>query len=192
MAMIKTSWVEYTEGRYSYRIRATYGVDEAFARRFNQDPHFSITAEIEQSSGSRWHEDSGGCLHTEIVKHFPKLAPLVKWHLFGVTTGPMHYVANGLYWFEIATGRKVNTQYGPKPLGAFWSTIVYGGIASDAVFKCGGVEVDNGSWQNNKSFISRALLTAISVEEMKTWLESRLPALVEAFQNEMKLAEVTW
>jgi len=39
---------------------------------------------------------AGGCIHDEIAKFFPKLAPFIKWHLTS-TDGPLHYVANTLY-----------------------------------------------------------------------------------------------
>ncbi len=44
----------------------------------------------------RWREDSGGCIHGEIAKHFPELAPFIKWHLCS-SDGPLHYVANTVY-----------------------------------------------------------------------------------------------
>lgn len=58
---------------------------------------FSITAEV-RTNASRRRQDiqAGGCLHGEIAKHFPELAPLIKWHLCS-SDGPMHYVANTLY-----------------------------------------------------------------------------------------------
>jgi hypothetical protein len=40
--------------------------------------------------------DAGGCLHDDIVKVFPKLAPLIKWH-FMAADGPMHYASNTVY-----------------------------------------------------------------------------------------------
>jgi hypothetical protein len=33
----------------------------------------------------------GGCCHDEVAKHFPELAPFIKWHLVS-TDGPMHYI----------------------------------------------------------------------------------------------------
>lgn len=65
---------------------------------------FSITGDIVanwipgtryRNSDDRWR--AGGCLHDEIAAAFPDLAPLIKWHLTS-TDGPMHYVANTLYW----------------------------------------------------------------------------------------------
>lgn len=53
---------------------------------------FAITG---TAKAGRDHE-IGGCIHDEIAKYFPELAPLIKWHLFD-QTGPMHYVANTVY-----------------------------------------------------------------------------------------------
>jgi len=39
---------------------------------------------------------SCGCIHDAIALYFPKLAPLIKWHLTS-TDGPLYYVANTLY-----------------------------------------------------------------------------------------------
>ena len=49
---------------------------------------FAITADVYMAAG--------GCMHEEIAKRFPALAPLIKWHLTD-TGGPMHYVANTCY-----------------------------------------------------------------------------------------------
>lgn len=46
--------------------------------------------------GITWYYESGGCVHDEIVKAIPALAPYIKWHLCS-TDGPMHYIANTLY-----------------------------------------------------------------------------------------------
>lgn len=53
---------------------------------------FAITG---QAKVGRDHE-IGGCIHDEIAKFFPELAPLIKWHLCS-TDGPMHYAANTIY-----------------------------------------------------------------------------------------------
>jgi len=55
---------------------------------------FSITGEIKDKFGR---DISGGCLHDDIVSVFPELAHLIKWHLSS-TDGPMHYIANTLFW----------------------------------------------------------------------------------------------
>jgi len=72
---------------------------------------FSITGEIYENQYQRGeptvtHENgkklwltSCGCVHDEIVKRLPDLAPFIKWHLCG-SDGPMHYVANTAYHVE--------------------------------------------------------------------------------------------
>ena len=60
----------------------------------NGHESFAITAEVRRL-GQRGIE-AGGCLHDDIAKVFPELAPLIKWHLTS-TDGPMHYVANNCY-----------------------------------------------------------------------------------------------
>ncbi len=60
---------------------------------------FSITADI-YSTDRRKRDNgwlAGGCCHEEIAKAFPKLAPLIKWHLCS-SDGPMHGVANAVYF----------------------------------------------------------------------------------------------
>lgn len=59
---------------------------------------FSITADIysSQTSTSDRYFESGGYLHEEIAKHFPDLAPFIKWHLTN-SDGPMHYIPNTMY-----------------------------------------------------------------------------------------------
>lgn len=57
---------------------------------------FSITGETWRKSGARWIEDCGGCIHEEVAKRFPELAPFIKWHLV-YSDGPMHYPGNVLY-----------------------------------------------------------------------------------------------
>lgn len=55
---------------------------------------FSITGEI-RIPGHR-DVETCGCIHEDIAKAFPELAPLIKWHLVS-SDGPMHYVANTMY-----------------------------------------------------------------------------------------------
>jgi hypothetical protein len=83
----------YTENGETYRIIANVRHDDECGNGHNS---FSVTGEIERKQGSRWVEDSGGCIHDEVAKHFPELAHLIKWHLSS-TDGPMHYVANTVY-----------------------------------------------------------------------------------------------
>ena len=52
-----------------------------------------------------------GCLHEEIEKAFPELAPLIKWHLCS-SDGPMYYVANTVYH---ASDRDYNGKLAGEP-----------------------------------------------------------------------------
>jgi hypothetical protein len=57
---------------------------------------FGITAMIYDKDGRAV---AGGCLHDEVARDFPELAKYIKWH-FCSSDGPLHYVANTLYWIE--------------------------------------------------------------------------------------------
>jgi hypothetical protein len=91
-------WDKYKESGECYRIRATVRYDDSCRNGHNT---FSITGEIQRGTKMYngeyiWREDSFGCIHEAIAKHFPELAPLIKWHLTS-SDGPMHYIANTLY-----------------------------------------------------------------------------------------------
>lgn len=58
---------------------------------------FSITADVVTPASRRRNDiEVGGCLHDDIARVFPELAPLLRWHLVS-TDGPMHYIANTVY-----------------------------------------------------------------------------------------------
>jgi hypothetical protein len=58
---------------------------------------FSITADVYTNESRRQRDIAAcGCLHEDIEKVFPELAPLIKWHLVS-TDGPLHYIANTLH-----------------------------------------------------------------------------------------------
>lgn len=73
-------------------IKATVRYDDECGYGHNS---FSITGEI-RYPGARDCEVCG-CINEEVAKHFPGLAPLIKWHLCS-SDGPMHYIANTLYF----------------------------------------------------------------------------------------------
>ena len=72
---------------------------------------FSITADLYEgthrnggeyvfnSRGEKCCLTACGCQHDLVTKHFPELAPLIKWHLTS-TDGPLHYVADTVYHAE--------------------------------------------------------------------------------------------
>jgi hypothetical protein len=58
---------------------------------------FSITADVYTDASRRRHDiAAAGCMHDEIARVFPELAPLILWHLCA-TDGPMHYPGNAIY-----------------------------------------------------------------------------------------------
>ena len=59
---------------------------------------FTITGTVYSSrnSTSEIYLEAGGCIHDEIIEHFPEFAHLIKWHLCN-SDAPMHYVANTTY-----------------------------------------------------------------------------------------------
>lgn len=67
--------------------------------RFDDDCHnghntFAITGDV--FIPKQRDPVAGGCLHDDIARVFPELAPLIKWHLCS-SDGPMHYLANTVF-----------------------------------------------------------------------------------------------
>lgn len=180
----------YTENGVKYSITATVRYDDSCGNGHNS---FSITGEIKQ--GKQW--GAGGCLHDEIAKHFPELAPLIKYHLMS-SDGPLHYIANTMY-HVLHHGPKYAWVYyngGHDPLGIEEKTnrlvgYVKAEQAKQAEFQPG-YTVD---WdyktikqQDLKAARSSAIwpdaideeLTAPGLEER---LKARLPQLMQEFKT---------
>lgn len=92
--MIKPQWTKHPEGF----IQATYGWSYYAG---NSSPHFSITAEIKESLKHK-EPHSFGQLHENIRHYFPRLIPLLRWHLADIHGQPVHYIANAKYWHKLA------------------------------------------------------------------------------------------
>ncbi len=171
------------------RIRAKYGMSKIK----DQDPYFSITGEIERYERCAWREDACGCIHEDIAKHFPELKHLIKWHLFGETAGPMHYVANAIYWWEMATARRGLESYDRDVAEAFAHTILLGAVngeeSAPKVEKVGGDIVFSvcGCYSGVDEPWSKVLACEADV---KAFLDDRFPALIERFTSFMKVAGV--
>ena len=91
-AKVETKY--FNRGKERFRIKARIRHDDNCGNGHNT---FAITGDIDRiANNGRIVEESGGCIHDDIAKHFPDLAPLIKWHLVS-TDGPMHYVGNTVY-----------------------------------------------------------------------------------------------
>lgn len=90
----KTEVTTYTNDGRTYKMKVKIRHDDCCGNGHNS---FAITCDIYERRGNdTWIDVGGGAAHEEIAKHFPHLAPFIKWHLTS-TDGPMHYVANSMY-----------------------------------------------------------------------------------------------
>lgn len=161
--MHTTKWIKW-EDKYGtiLKTRLTYGYHYLAG---NPAAHVSITEETKRFEGF-WREDSFGIVSDFLVaKFFPALLPLVRWHLSCVETGPLHYVANALYWWDRVHGRDMlNRWYRESPgdpsrleaRNILLNQIVYGALEED--------------WKYDPVQMPR--------EDLERWLNDRLPALI--------------
>jgi hypothetical protein len=95
LAAKKWNKVFYENGQ-KHRIKV---VAELVHRDGNSNAYFSITGEVErQAKNNRWMPFLSGCIHQEILEHFPKLQLLVDIHLSDEDGVPMHAYSNASYW----------------------------------------------------------------------------------------------
>ena len=89
--------VRFSDDSGSYEMVAEIRHDDSCRNGHNT---FAITAEMWElnKQGRRMGREpvSCGCLHDDIAKRIPDLAPFIKWHLCS-TDEPMHYMANTIY-----------------------------------------------------------------------------------------------
>lgn len=71
----------------------------------NSSPYFSLTGEVSRVIAR--HDGQAilarepeicGCIHDELIREWPDLAPLAAMHLSGLDGAPMHAEGNGFYW----------------------------------------------------------------------------------------------
>jgi hypothetical protein len=80
--------------KYSIEVIA-----ELVHRDGNSNAYFSTTGEIlRHAKNGRKVSDACGCIHDDIIKHFPQLQLLVDIHLSDEDGVPMHAYANAAYW----------------------------------------------------------------------------------------------
>ena len=86
----------YREDGREYVLIAKVRYDDECGNGHNT---FAITGEIwraKQGQSIGRDCESCGCIHEDIAKRLPELAPYIKWHLTS-SDGPMHYIANTVY-----------------------------------------------------------------------------------------------
>src|SRR6188508_2862681 len=74
-------------------------------KSLGQAPYFSVTGVTythPKNEGDK-HIDCCGCIHDQISKHFPELREAIQYHLVSEEQ-PLHYVANTVFWYEVASG----------------------------------------------------------------------------------------
>jgi hypothetical protein len=93
-----------------------------------QAPRFSVTGEIidtRKRGDARF--IAGGCIHDEILTHFPDLARVVKVHLADEHGVPLHALENARYWMGLSSwGVALDDDYGRRhletdPGGIVWA-----------------------------------------------------------------------
>lgn len=175
----KKQTVEYWEGGHKYRL-------SMMAQLYSlsgQYPYFSITGEqYRQTNGrGRWAEDSFGCLHDDIEKHFKKYAKYIKWHLVSVEE-PMHYISNSLYWAGLQ-GWTDNKKDSPPNYDYFVSTAKWGTVAGDEKIPVKWL-MGKGSKKNIINRIKSAILTYILKKRAKDLQKEFYNAMFELFGTE--------
>ena len=90
------SWTKvFVENNQKHRIKVVAELHSLDG----QTPYFSITGEVDrQAKNNRWMPFLSGCIHEEILQHFPQLQLLVDMHLSDEDGVPMHAYENAAYW----------------------------------------------------------------------------------------------
>ena len=76
--------------------------------------NFSLTGEIYDLTQSRRDPLTCGCIHDDLLEHFPTLVHLVALHLSDQDGIPMYGVANGFYWFTGCFPDALGSKYAPN------------------------------------------------------------------------------
>lgn len=93
---------------------------------YDRDGHHGEPSLV-NSHGKRVWLSACGCQHDLVAKHFPELAPFIKWHLTA-TDGPLHYIANTLYWAQSG-----NVEYARK--SAVWPDATLAQLSDEAALR---------------------------------------------------------
>lgn len=95
---------QYTEGGKSMQLSVAGGLHYI---KGNKAPCFSVTATLYENR----RDVAGGCMHEDVLRHFPDLADLVALHLSSIDGAPMYGVENGFYHLAGAVPGAFGKQY---------------------------------------------------------------------------------
>jgi hypothetical protein len=99
--LASNSWSKQISGApYGVNKRVILKVNAELVKRAGNDyAYYSITGSVELMD-KRYRDPiiTCGAIHEIILKHYPKLAPLVDVHLSAVDGLPLHAEANARYW----------------------------------------------------------------------------------------------
>jgi hypothetical protein len=177
---------EYIENRRRYRITARVRWDDHCGNKRNC---FVITADIDMQGTYGWQEYAGGMCHEEVAKHFPELAPFLKWH-GTYSDGPTYYIENTLYWLGwrgYADGKPGS----PPNLEHARNTAVWPELPEDFIAPTlppGGTYGNSGEYRKNHSL---GLFKQLE-EPIKAALLERLPALMQEFKRDVESLGFTY
>src|SRR5690348_12567491 len=80
------------------RIDDPRGLSDAFSVTGEvYEPHGTWSGAAQHRNGREW---DAGCVHEDVLRAFPQLAPLVALHLCAPDGTPMHALANGWYFYS--------------------------------------------------------------------------------------------
>jgi hypothetical protein len=125
-----------------------------------QGPYFSATIDRYEINRGRWVGVGGGADHKSLAKYFPEFAKYLKWHLVNEGTGPMHYIANSLYFAGKGKYSKLDAE-------AFCRTAIIGALPDEGYF-------------------TSDELATCDADDIKETLAARLPALMRVFRADMR------
>jgi hypothetical protein len=169
---MKKEICKYIDNDKKYKLIVDYGFDKIG----NQEPYFTITANLYCLNKTRWIIIDKRCSHKLIAKKLPKLNPLIRWNVTSFKSGPMHYLSNGEYWWKQSLLNKSSYLYkkygctvGYEALEVFKKAIVYG--SSEEYDKIEKSIFKNRSEKDNEFIV--------------TWMNKRFESMMNSFHKDM-------
>lgn len=123
-------------------IRVTAGLSKL---QGNTRPYFSVTGKI-------YGNGPCGCIHDEILRHWPELAPVVALHLSDDNGQPMHGEANGWYWLAGYYGGAGERYHGASGSSAKTPEECLQVFADHVRLSFGGAQILANLWQHGVEY----------------------------------------